>query len=208
MSDLVLLQLPRTARASLVTSFAGVGVTVHLPQFGRHGIAELPADSPVATVLRHPIDRLQSHFHLRLRAGRPHHPEMWTDWEAAFFTAIHSFDAWGEATISTNEFLRSAADRGLLLWHSSQRTLIELLDRPAHRDAFIAGSVDDLPAAVERLAALMHCDLPALSGDPVVIDATPATLPTERSELAEMGFRIRLADEIERYERLLEQVPR
>ncbi|MDP2293308.1 MAG: hypothetical protein Q8M22_19160 [Actinomycetota bacterium] len=207
MPDLVLLQLPRTARASLVTAFAGVGVTVHLPQFGRRA-TELPAGAPVATVLRHPIDRLQSHFHLRVRAGRPHHPEMWTDWEAAFFTAIHTFDAWGEAIISTNEFLRSAADRGLLLWHSHERTLLELLDQPAHRDAFVAGSVDDLPAAVERLAALVQCDVPELSTDPAVIDATPPTLPRERSELAEMGFRIRLADEIERYETLLERVPR
>lgn len=208
MTDLVLLQLPRTARASLVTAFAGVGVTVHLPRFDRRGVAELPADAPVAAVLRHPIDRLQSHFHLRLRAGRPHHPEMWTDWEAAFFAAIHTFDAWGEAIISTNEFLRSAADRGLLLWHSHQRTLIELLDQPAHRHAIIAGSVDDLPAAVQRLAELAQCPVPELPTDEAIVDPTPPTLPKERSELAEMGFRIRLADEIERYEALLARVPR
>ena len=205
MNDLVLVQLPRTARSSLAAAFESVGVRVYLVD--HCGTDDLPSPTTghavIAAVLRDPVDRLQSWFHSRLRAGRPFRPAMWTDWEAAFFTAIPSFDRFGEAMCATDEFLRSAAERGLSMWQDTAGTLTGaygIAKRPAVE---VAGTVADLPAAVERLSAMLGCATPLLQTDASLIDATPPTLPRQRSPLAEFGLRARLADEIERYEQLL-----
>jgi len=201
--DLVLVQLPRTARASLCAAFATVGVTVHLADRGDQRPVAAGPSAPVATVLRHPVHRLQSCFHQRVRAGRPHRERGWSDSEAAFFAAIRSFDQWGEAICSTDEFYRSAADRGLLLWDDQFGSLATVATGVATGAVIVAGSFDDLPAAAQRLAALIGSDTPTLPTDPAVVDTTPASLPRAISPLAALGMRMRLADEIERYEQLL-----
>ena len=154
-------------------------------------------------MLRRPIDRLQSWFHSRLRAGRPFRPAMWSDWEATFFAVLPSFDLFGEAICSTDEFLRSASERGLRMWQHSAGSLAATYGPDQRRPVEIAGSLSDLPAAVERLSAMLGCAVPLLPTDARLIDATPPTLPRRRSALAEMGFRARLAEELEHYEWLL-----
>lgn len=205
MSELVLVQLPRTARGALVAAFESVGVRVHLVDHLGEVTPEgpLPHDAVRAAVLRHPIDRLQSWFHLRLRAGRPYRPTLWTDWEAAFFTALPSFDRFGEAFCSVDEFLRSAAERGFTMWGHSAGSLAATYGPRQPPDIEIAGSLDDLPAAVERLASMVGCAVPLLLTDPSVIDATPPSLPSGRSALAELGLRARLAEELDHYGQLL-----
>lgn len=206
MSDLVLVQLPRTARGALAAAFESVGVRVHLVD--RCGTDELPSPATghavSAAVLREPVERLQSWFHSRLRAGRPFRPAMWTDWEAAFFTALPSFDRFGEAMCSADEFLRSAAERGLSMWQHTAGTLTAAYGADQRPPVEIAGTMTDLPAAVERLSVMLGCAVPLLPTDASLIDATPPTLPRQRSPLAELGLRARLAEEIDRYEQLID----
>ncbi len=206
MADLALLQLPRTAQASIVAAFATVGVEVTIVDNTKQVTRAERKATPLAMVLRDPIDRLESHFNSRLRSGRPYHQEIWSDWEAGLFTVLPTFNAWGEAILSKNEFLRSAADRAYVYWMRHFPNLEELVSKRWTAGAKVAGDVADLPAAVRNLAGIIGCDVPALPDDPAIIDPTPESLRAERTSLAEMGLRNQFAKEIEIYERLLGRV--
>jgi len=201
--ELVLVQLPRTARASLAAAFESVGVTVHLPAPQAAAGVLQQVSAPAVAVLRHPIDRLQSLFNLRLRSGRPHRPVGWTDGEAALFSVLRNFDDLGHAVTSTDEWLRSVGDRAVLEWSRGYGSLLDVLPNPADDRVAIIGGFDDLPAAVRSIAALIGCDVPALPDDAATVDATPASLRAAPDALALMGLRIRFAEEIAHYEALL-----
>ena len=206
MADLALLQLPRTAQASIIAAFATVGVEVRIVDNSKQVTRAERHALPVAMVLRDPISRIKSHFNSRLRSGRPYHQEIWTDWEAGLFTVLPTFNAWGEAIVSQNEFLRSAADRAYVYWMRHFPSLETIVSNRWTAGATIAGDVADLPTAVRRLAAFVGCDVPQLPDDPAIIDPTPDSLRAELTELAALGFRNQFAKEIELYERLLGRV--
>ena len=89
------------------------------------------------------------------------------------------------------------------MWQQAAGSLAATYGTRQRPPVAIAGSLDDLPAAVERLSAMLGCAVPLLPTDPAVLDATPPTLPRGRTALAELGLRARLAEEIEHYEQLL-----
>jgi len=201
--QLVLVQLPRTARASLATAFRSVGVDVHLP--APHEVAAVlqQVSAPAVAVLRHPVDRLQSWFNLRLRSGRPHRPQVWSDGEAALFSVLRTFDDLGHAVTHADEWMRSVGDRAVLEWSHGYQSLLQVLPDPSDDRVAIIDGFHDLPAAVASIAALIGCAVPALPDDAAIIDATPASLRGVPDELALMGLRIRYAEEIAHYRALL-----
>jgi hypothetical protein len=200
--DVVLLQPARTARGSIVAAFATVGVELDVLRRLKRVQRAVREDLRVVTVLREPVDRLQSYFNLRLRSGRPHHPLVWTDNEAAVFSVLRTFDMWGEAFVSDDPWLRSVAERAMSVFSADCGSLAELETLVQDSGSVVVGDVADLPAAVARLAALLECDVPALPDDPAVIDATPESMRTPVSELAMTGFRSRLGDELAAYDAL------
>lgn len=206
MADLLLLQLPRTATASLVHAFAGVGIKAEVPQHLGQVRQAQRADVPIATVVRDPIDRYQSWFNTRLRSGRPHHPQIWNDREAAVFSVLRSANALGEALISEDPWLRSVGDRALVMWFNHYSPITQLAEIVEETGATVAGDMSDLPAAVARIAKLVGCAIPALPTDEAIIDATPESLRAPLSPLASAGFRTRLDEERAAYEELLAAV--
>lgn len=202
MTRILFAQLPRTARGSLCTAFQSVGVEVALTDSDEVARSEAAKGTRVVSVLRHPVDRLQSYFNFRLRAGRPHQPELWSATEAALFSVLHTYDDFCQALLSTDELRRSIAECLLYEFGRQHKDLGHVFGDPSTSPIHVAGTFDDLSAAVEAIATLAGCRTPTLTTDPSVIDATPPSLRSALSPVAQMGMRVHMAEEIALYDML------
>jgi len=173
---LALVHLPRSASNSVSAAFSTVGVDVRLVYTPDEVAQAAHEGALVRAILRHPVDRLESYFNLRLRSGRPHRPDVWSDREASSFAVIPSFAALCDGLGGDDVWLQSVAERMLLTLSSGYRNLFDLHRQCPASVLRVAGTFEMLPASVASIAADLGCEAPTLPDDPSIIDATPATL--------------------------------
>ena len=200
---LALVHLPRSASQSVHAAFTQCGIEVRLVRTPDEVINAAHDGALVRAILRHPVDRLESYFNLRLRSGRPLQPKTWSDREASSFAVIRSFAALCDALVGDDVWLQSVAERMLVTLSKGHGNLLDLHRQCPASVLRVAGTFDALPAAVESIAADLGCAAPTLSDDPAVIDATPPSLRSTPSEAGRAAIRQVMRAEIFVYQDLL-----
>jgi hypothetical protein len=121
---------------------------------------DIPIGEKVFFVVRDPLERYVSAFNYRLREGRPHQYDPWSDAERIAFEAFQTPDALGAALSSGDADTRARARAAMIAirhvrdsywrWFDS----LEYLGR-RHDDLLLAVWLPDLTATVPQLLTLL-----------------------------------------------------
>jgi len=123
-------------------------------------LRDIPLGEKVFFVVRDPLERFVSAFNYRLREGRPHQYDPWTDAERVAFAAFQSPDALGAALSSGEAETRARAMAAMIAIRHVRDSYwrwfdnLEYLER-RRDDLLLAVWLPDLTATVPQLLSML-----------------------------------------------------